>query len=71
MNVSFADMPDYLPLRGGREPKAGQPSLIALPIPKPYGSRNLSKLKINECFASHGGGIHRVACQFEWVLDLG
>jgi ATP-dependent helicase/nuclease subunit A len=62
VNAAFAGMPDYLPLRGGREPKAGQPNILALPMPKPYGSRNLSKARINECSPS------TVAAFIEWLV---
>ncbi|HUB78937.1 MAG TPA: UvrD-helicase domain-containing protein [Bryobacteraceae bacterium] len=50
VNAAFADsIPDYLPLEGGVEDAAGQPGVIALPMPEPYGSRNLSKVRIEAC----------------------
>ena len=50
VNAAFAPViADYLPLEGGVEDPAAQPSVIALPMPHPYGSRNLSKVKIEEC----------------------
>jgi ATP-dependent exoDNAse (exonuclease V) beta subunit len=50
VNAAFAGtIPDYLPLEGGAEDPAGQPSVIALPMPEPYGSRNLSNVKIEAC----------------------
>ena len=50
VNAAFANsIPDYLPLEGGVEDAAGQPGVIALPMPEPYGSRNLSKMRIEAC----------------------
>src|SRR5271165_6718626 len=39
----------YAPLDGDAAPIEGQPSIIALPPPKPYGSTRVSKIAINEC----------------------
>ena len=63
VNAAFAGMVDYLPLRGGRAPKEGQSSVIALPMPKPYGSRNLSKVRINACSPP------TVAAFIEWLVN--
>jgi len=50
VNAAFAEaIPDYLPLEGGAPDIGNQPGVVALPIPKPYGSRNLSNVKIEEC----------------------
>ena len=50
VNAAFGDtIPDYLPLEGGVPDRAGQPGVIALPMPEPYGSRNLSKAAIESC----------------------
>lgn len=62
VNAAFDDMPEYLPLRGGREPKQGQPSVVALPLPRPYGLRNLSKARMNECSPNTVAGF------IEWLL---
>ncbi len=40
---------DYIALGEHREPIAGQPAVIALPAPRPYGSRNLSNREIEAC----------------------
>src|SRR5450631_811603 len=40
---------NYLPLEGGVEGPAGQPGIVALPMPYPYGTRNLSNVKIDAC----------------------
>ena len=42
-------MENYLPLEGGVEDPEGQPGIVALPMPYPYGTRNLSAAKIDEC----------------------
>jgi len=50
VNAAFAgSIPDYLPLEGGVDDPGGQPAVLALPMPYPYGSRNLSKVRIEEC----------------------
>jgi ATP-dependent helicase/nuclease subunit A len=37
---------DYLPLGPSRDDIPGQPSLVALPVPEPYGKRNVSGMAI-------------------------
>jgi ATP-dependent exoDNAse (exonuclease V) beta subunit len=50
VNAAFAEsIPEYLPLEGGVPDPAGQPGVVALPMPEPYGSRNLSKARIEAC----------------------
>ncbi len=62
VNAAFAtSIPDYLPLDGGVAAPAGQPGVIALPMPRPYGTRNISNVKIEEC--SPGA----VAAFIEWL----
>jgi ATP-dependent exoDNAse (exonuclease V) beta subunit len=39
----------YSPLQGSTPPIDGQPNIIVLPVPKPYGSTRISKIAINEC----------------------
>ncbi len=64
VNAAFdARMPDYLPLEGGVEPAPGQPAVVALPMPYPYGSRNLSKARILECSPN------AVAAFIEWLVN--
>ena len=49
VNAAFApEIPGYLALEGGREPLPKQPSVLALPIPEPYGKRNIAKGAINK-----------------------
>jgi len=50
VNAAFEQaIPDYLPLEGGVEAPASQPAIVALPMPEPYGTRNLSNARIEEC----------------------
>jgi ATP-dependent exoDNAse (exonuclease V) beta subunit len=63
VNAAFADrMEHYLPLEGGVEPPPQQPGIVALPMPHPYGSRNISKAKILECSPD------AVAAFIEWLV---
>ena len=39
----------YSPLAGSTPPIDGQPSLIALPVPRPYGSQRVAKTSIDAC----------------------
>ena len=39
----------YSPLQGSTPPIEGQPNIVVLPVPKPYGSTRVSKIAINEC----------------------
>ncbi len=55
INRAFADvMPDvgYVPLRGQTEGLPEQPAVIALPVPKPYGSQRLSRKAIDASLPS-------------------
>ncbi len=50
VNSAFAGaVPEYLPLEGGVEDPPEQPAVVALPIPEPYGTRNLSNPRIEQC----------------------
>jgi ATP-dependent exoDNAse (exonuclease V) beta subunit len=62
VNAAFNEqIPDYLPLEGGVDGPGDQPAIIALPMPKPYGARNLSNASIEECSPS------TVAAFIEWL----
>jgi ATP-dependent exoDNAse (exonuclease V) beta subunit len=64
VNAAFAgSIPDYLPLEGGVDDPAGQPSVIALPMPEPYGSRNLSRIRIEACSPN------AVAAFIQWLCQ--
>jgi ATP-dependent helicase/nuclease subunit A len=62
INAAFEKMPDYLPLTGGLPAHPDQPGVIALPMPKPYGIRNLSKAAIERCSPN------AVAAFIHWLL---
>jgi ATP-dependent exoDNAse (exonuclease V) beta subunit len=64
VNAAFENtIPDYLPLDGGVEGAANQPGVIALPMPEPYGTRNLSNAKIEACSPN------AVAAFIEWLCQ--
>ncbi len=62
VNAAFQDMPGYIPLTKGRAPHPDQPALIALPMPKPYGMRGITKKAIDGCAPA------TVAAFIEWLL---
>jgi ATP-dependent exoDNAse (exonuclease V) beta subunit len=57
VNAAFAPLmgEDYLALDGGRDAIGQQPSVIALPVPYPYGSRNFSNTAIRKSVPSAVG----------------
>jgi ATP-dependent exoDNAse (exonuclease V) beta subunit len=62
VNAAFESSIDgYLPLEGGVEGPADQPSVVALPMPEPYATRNLSNVRIDECSPN------AVAAFIEWL----
>jgi ATP-dependent exoDNAse (exonuclease V) beta subunit len=62
VNAAFeGTIPGYLPLEGGVDGPGDQPAVIALPMPKPYGTRNVSNAKIEECSPN------AVAAFIEWL----
>jgi ATP-dependent exoDNAse (exonuclease V) beta subunit len=64
VNAAFEGaIPDYLPLDGGVEGPGLQPAVVALPMPRPYGTRNVSNVKIEEC--SPGA----VAAYIDWLCN--
>src|SRR5262249_32149489 len=46
---AHAGQADYSPLHGNTPAIGGQPSVVALPVPRPYGSARISKAAINDC----------------------
>jgi ATP-dependent exoDNAse (exonuclease V) beta subunit len=52
----------YVPLTKHRPPIAGQPAVIALPVPEPYGTRNISAVKIEQSLPDAAGAF------VEWLL---
>ena len=71
VNAAFWErMADYLPLENGRPPLPNQPAVIALPMPFPYGSRNLSKDAILRCSpAAVAGFVEWLVTRSEWVVS--
>jgi len=64
VNAAFEKtIPDYLPLEGGVQGIDTQPSVVALPMPEPYGTRNISNAKILECSPL------AVAAFIEWLCQ--
>ena len=64
VNAAFDEtIPDYLPLTGGRPQFAGQPAVLALPMPAPYGTQNMSKAAIEKCSPQ------TVAAFVEWLVE--
>ncbi len=63
VNAAFEkSIESYLPLEGGVETPAGQPSIVALPMPEPYGSRNISNVKIDACSPDAVAGFIQWLC---------
>ena len=44
-----AGQPDYIPLDPHREAEPGQPAVVALPAPRPFGYSRVAKTKIEAC----------------------
>src|SRR5262245_30240779 len=54
---------DYVPLSRHRPDVKGQPAVVVLPVPEPYGVRNLSAMKIEESLPDATGAF------VEWLID--
>jgi ATP-dependent exoDNAse (exonuclease V) beta subunit len=54
----------YVPLTQHRAAIAGQPALIALPVPEPYGVRNMSAIKIEASLPDAVGAF------VEWLVNV-
>jgi ATP-dependent helicase/nuclease subunit A len=52
----------YSPLNGSTPPIEGQPNLIALPVPRPYGSQRVSKISIDACLPD------TIVAFIEWLV---
>ena len=64
VNAAFAErMPHYLPLRDGRDPIPNQPAIVALPMPFPYGTKNIAKSAIDKCSPN------AVAAFVDWLVN--
>jgi ATP-dependent exoDNAse (exonuclease V) beta subunit len=58
----FTLQADYVPLSPVRQDMPRQPSLIALPVPAPYGSRNISAVAIEQSLPDAVGAL------VEWIV---
>ena len=54
---------DYVPLTPHRPAIAGQPSVVVLPVPEPYGTRNVSAVRIEQSLPDAVGGF------IEWLIN--
>jgi ATP-dependent exoDNAse (exonuclease V) beta subunit len=64
VNAAFENsMGSYLALEGGVDGPAGQPAIVALPMPYPYGTRNISNAKIDACSPN------AVAAFIQWLCQ--
>jgi len=52
----------YVPIRGGRAAIDGQPSVVVVPAPRPYGKRDVAKAAINQCLPD------ALVAFVEWLL---
>ncbi|MCC6536555.1 MAG: UvrD-helicase domain-containing protein [Bryobacterales bacterium] len=57
-----AGQAEYSPLEEVRRPITGQPSVVALPAPRPYGMYRLSKIEINNCLPD------TIGAYVEWLI---
>ena len=54
---------DYVPLSPYRDPIKGQPAVVALPVPEPYGTRNISMIAIERSLPDAVGAF------VDWVVS--
>ena len=54
---------DYVPLNQHRPAIEGQPSVVVLPVPEPYGTRNVSAVRIEQSLPDAVGGY------IEWLIN--
>ena len=54
---------DYVPLSGFRPAIASQPAVVALPVPEPYGPRNVSAMAIERSLPDAVGAL------VEWIVN--
>ncbi len=52
----------YVPLEGSKEPIEGQPPVVVIPAPHPWGFRNITKKNIEECLPD------AVCAWIEWLV---
>jgi ATP-dependent exoDNAse (exonuclease V) beta subunit len=68
---SAAGRPDYVPLGANeRVLPAAQQQVIALPVPRPYGKREIAKTAISECLPdATAAWIHWLLHESGWVVE--
>ena len=63
---------DYVPLTRHRESIPGQPSVVVLPVPEPYGTRNVSAVRIEQSLPDAVGAfVDWVIGRSGWTVDGG
>jgi ATP-dependent exoDNAse (exonuclease V) beta subunit len=63
---------DYVPLTRHRPAIAGQPAIVALPVPEPYGTRNVSAFRIEASLPDAVGAfIEWLVTASRWKVDGG
>src|SRR5688572_17812969 len=59
----------YVPLARSRDDLPGQPSLVALPVPRPYGKRNISGMAIDQSLPDAAGAfVHWLLHESGWKV---
>ena len=56
---------DYVPLQPFRSDAANQPSVVVVPVPKPYGVRRISNVEIDKSLPDAVGALHPLVDQRE------
>ena len=60
---ALTQQPPYVPLTPSRDDHASQPAVVALPIPRPYGTRNVTKGAIDKSLPDAVGAF------LKWLFD--
>ena len=69
VNEAFASMPDALDLDGGAPAPESRPSVMALPIPRLHGSRNVSGKAAAECAPDATGAfVQWLLAESKWTV---
>ena len=68
-NDGHGHQADYVPLSPYREDPASQPTIIALPVPRPYGFRRVSAAAIERSFPDAVGGfVEWLVTKSDWTV---
>ncbi len=60
---ALTQQPPYVPLTPSRDDHASQPAVVALPVPRPYGTRNVTKGAIDKSLPDAVGAF------LKWLFD--